>query len=776
MKAFTPLIAALLAAPSAAAEAPARESALQWGITTPMGLSAAQLGAYQVEGQSSAPLQYLETRSARSVTLGLASLDTVPESPGAAGFRLSEAGDASGETLMRPVRIGRDRQVIGYDDDMQPLFGARLHLLFPRPLQPETAYRLSVDPALTGGARSITLTYHPQRISGSIQVNQVGYAPDAPKFAVIGNWLGSAGPMPIDDAGFQVIDSRSGKPVFAGTAERRAIADPWSGNEVFAADFTNLETPGEYHIKVPGVGVSDQFRIAPDVYDPVYRGVMRLFYHSRNSIRILAPWADPGHERPEGGIPAALDGVYHAAVAGSVLGCAEPDCRRRRVARGWFDAGDYGQYVPNAAPVWYYVGAGLDLTPGRFRDGDLRIPESGNGIPDVLDELEWGMDWMLAMQDSVDGGVYFRIASASWDDTLPHRLTQQRLIAEKTTHATASFAAAAAIHARLLKPYREARARQALTAAERAWQFLETHPQWPAEGERYKNPKGVHAGEYAEKTALDNRLWAAAELYRTTGNAGYRTAYERLAPKVHVDPTNAVSYDKQALAAFWAYLMSDDAQRDPTHITQACKAMLESANWRIRMATDNAYRAPVHHFIGFVGWGSFAQSTRATIPLLQAYKLSGEQRLLDWAWQSPNPQLGVNPQSLSYITGFGKRSPRWPLSKLSQYDDLAEPLTGIPVPGPHWHIPASWPQMAAVNAAYLPPDKPSKKEPREAADFADAYPALRRYTDSQYLPHMSEPTVANYAETGIAFGLLREAGLGKAISHDSCACCSDTAR
>jgi len=182
--------------------------------------------------------------------------------------------------------------------------------------------------------------------------------------------------------------------------------------------------------------------------------------------------------------------------------------------------------------------------------------------------------------------------------------------------------------------------------------------------------------------------------------------------------------------------MPNDEQRDPARIEQACKATLESANWRMRMATDNAYRAPVHHFIGFVGWGSFAQSRRATIPLLQAYELSGEQRLLDWVWHSPNPQLGVNPQSLSYIAGFGTRSPLWPLSKLAQDDDLTEPLTGIPVPGPHWRIPASWPQMAAVNTSYLPPDKPSEKEPRDAVDFADTYPALRRYRDSEYLPDM----------------------------------------
>lgn len=718
----------------------------------------------------------METRSTRTITLGLVLLDDAPESISRGGFRLSQIATVPTQQPMRPVRIGHDRQVVGYDDDMQPFFGVRFHLLFPQPLQPGMPYRLELDPTLTNGAKSITVLYNPKQISGSIQVNQVGYVPDAPKFAVIGNWLGTAGAMPVDDARFRVVDAETGQTRFEGNAERRAIADPWSGNEVFEADFSALKLPGHYYLEVPGIGVSDRFSIANDVYDPVYRGVMRLFYHSRNSTPVRAPWADPGYERPEGGVPSALDGSYQAAVAESILGCAEQDCTQKRISRGWFDAGDYGQYVPNAAPVWYFVGAGLDLARGRFRDGDLRIPESGNGIPDVIDELEWGMDWMLTMQDNVDGGVYFRIASAHWDDGLPHQVTRPRLIAEKTSHATASFAAAAAIHARLIKPYDPKRAERVLAAAEHAWQFLETHPQWPAEGDRYKNPKGINAGEYAEKSALDNRLWAAAELYRSTGEARYRGAYESLAPRVDVDPTNTVSYDKQSLAAFWAYLMPDDDERDPARVEQACRAMRESANWRIRMAKNHPYRAAVHHFIGFTGWGSFAQSTRATIPLLQGYKLSGEQRLLDGAWQSPGPQLGTNPQSLSYITGFGTRSPLWPLSKLSQYDDVKAPLKGIPVPGPHWHVPASSPQMAAVNASYLPPDKPSKAPPREATDFADAYPVLRRYTDSQYLPQMSEPTVANYAETGIAFGLLRAAGLGAEIGRRPCDCCAKGSR
>jgi hypothetical protein len=723
------------------------------GVTTPLGLGEDQLRAMQARRVEADPVRSVELRSHRALTLVLpGGAETSP--------RL-DAGDirlvGPGGQPRRPARTGADRQVIGYDAARRAIVGRRIHLLFEEPLAPGVRHHL----LLSGDAPAIALTYRPDRITGSIQASQVGYVPGATKLAFAGNWLGSAGPMPVDEARFEVLAEATGEVVLSARAEPIADHDAWSGNRLLLLDFSAVREPGHYRIRIPGLGVSDRFGIAPDIYAPLYRGVFRLFFHNRTGMAVEERYADAGHARPQGGVPAALDGVLHPSVRASKLGCGEDGCGRRQVSGGWFDAGDYGQYVPNAAPVWFSVGAALDLAPSRFRDGDLGLPESGNGIPDVLDELDWGMRWLLSMQDS-DGGVHFRIASKSWDDSLPHRIEEPRLIGERTTHATASFAAAAAIHARLIQPYDAARAKRVLAAAEAAWDFIDTHPQWPAEGERYRNPTAMHAGEYADASATDNRLWAAAELLRTTGRDRYRRAYRELAPKVQVDPTNPVSYDKQTMAAFWAYVM-DDAGRDPTLLKQARDAVLESGRWRARMALRHPYRAPVHPHIGFVGWGSFALSTRATLPLLQAYALSGEQDLLDWAWQSPTPQLGANPQALCYISGFGARSPRRPLSKLSEYDGMPEPLLGIPVLGPHWHVPAMSPQMQAVNAAYHPPTEPDGRQPRSDAEYRAAYPALRRYTDSDYLPQMSEPTVADYAQVGVAYGLLREPGVGEEI-------------
>jgi len=292
----------------------------------------------------------------------------------------------------------------------------------------------------------------------------------------------------------------------------------------------------------------------------------------------------------------------------------------------------------------------------------------------------------------------------------------------------------------------------ALSAAERAWQFTTSHPQWPAEGERYRNRPGMSAGEYSDASALDNRMWAAAELLRTTGDRRYIDFFEENFPRLKLDPTGEVSYSEQGMAAVWAYLQSTHADRDPAVVAAARKALVAGADWRIRQMEANPWYAPSHPRRSLTGWGNFAHSTRAALTLLQAYALTGDRQYVEWARMTPHVQLGMNPQGLCYITGLGARSPRHPLSKLSQYSGADEPLPGLPVHGPHARLPGNWPTTRLVTAAYWP----LPLEDGAAPDGGDGYPVLRRYTDSDQLPPMNEPTVAEIARVGIAFALLRD--------------------
>jgi hypothetical protein len=340
---------------------------------------------------------------------------------------------------------------------------------------------------------------------------------------------------------------------------------------------------------------------------------------------------------------------------------------------------------------------------------------------------------------------------------LPQDVETPRYLFEKTTHATASFAAALAIHARMLEAVTDQSAQDLAAQAELAWDFIAQQPLWPGEGDRYINPPGVHAGEYPDKSSIDNRLWAAGELYRLTGNTRYMQAFVTLFSKVQVDPTALTSFKDQLLAACWALVMAEREGRPVDEHTseQVRNILLSSADWLIRMTDNHPYLAPMHHDLRFTGWGSFAHSTRAILPLLQAHALTKKQVYLDYAMQMSNPQLGTNPQSISYITGIGSRSPRYPLSKLSQFSGLDRPLTGIPVNGPHYHLPALWNSTRKVNNTYVPLEQgPASAEQEGSVQLT--YPALRRYIDATPLPPMSEPTVTEYARTAIGLALLQQ--------------------
>ncbi len=456
-------------------------------------------------------------------------------------------------------------------------------------------------------------------------------------------------------------------------------------------------------MRVPGLGVSDPFAIGAEVYEAPYRAVMRLFYHSRNGTRVVGPWADPGYERPQGGVPPDLDAAFHPAVASSPLSAdsttATGPAARHRVRGGWFDAGDYGQYVPNAAPVWYLVGAALDLAPQRFGDGDLGIPESGNGIPDVLDELEWGLDWLLGMQDPSDGGVWFRLASRTWDDGPPDRITAPRLLAEKTSHATAAFAAACALHARLIRPYRPERADLALAAARRAWGFLTTHPDWPALGQRYKNPPDVRAGDYADADPRDNRLWAAAELYRSTDEAAFRDAFEAALPGLKIDPTAGVSFKDFALAGLWAYLLAEGGGKDHRWVAEA-RATLAHRQGRVpglglaEPPPPARGQSPVPVLSDRV-WGQVP-----AVPTVQAHPGWGAGRS---AQGYPHPGAPLSPPRP--LAGDGRGQYRLPASRSAGWTQAPGQRglrRGLPGPAPLHRRPGPAPHVRAHGGGLCP--------------------------------------------------------------------------
>ena len=176
--------------------------------------------------------------------------------------------------------------------------------------------------------------------------------------------------------------------------------------------------------------VADDPQSSEDVYADVYRATTRVSYRKRDTT-LTAPYADPGFERS--GIGDLLDAVFHPVLGDYPLTRGEQPFAFKAISKGWYDAGDYGQYTHNAASVWPTIVLALALAPAcLLTDGELGIPESGNGIPDIVDELRWGIQCALSMQDD-DGSVYWWIGSGCWDTGMPADVSEARFVYEKTT-------------------------------------------------------------------------------------------------------------------------------------------------------------------------------------------------------------------------------------------------------------------------------------------------------------------------------------------------------
>jgi len=561
------------------------------------------------------------------------------------------------------------------------------------------------------------------------------------------------GPLRLPDPPPDVIlqDAVTSTPVLTVPLTLRHANDELSGEDVYAFDFSALTTPGTYRAYVPGLGLSDPFTVSVNALDFAAYTTARGLYYQRCGTALTPPYADPRFARPidHEYDPAGrrIDAAFHDSLPSTPLYNGEVPGQMIDAHGGWHDAGDYGKYLPTAAGALWRLFTAYDMAPDHFQDNAWNIPESGNGVPDLLDEARWEVDWIARIQAS-DGGVYHKVTAQTWFGGMPQEESSPRYVFEKTTHDTALAAALFASASRLWAPYDAALAADYLTRAEQAWAFLQAHPTaTPAGG--FHNPEGNHTGGYNDPEDVDNRLWAAAELYRTTGQATYRQYFEHWW-QTHAHPWTGNEWQVFYKNAYWAYLNATWPDADPTIKDEIRTIVLSRADPLVQRTKANPYRNGARLDVpGWIGWGAFSQSTGSSFALLLAWAVSGNETYREAAYVNLDTQLGANPLAMSFITGLGARYPHDPLHKPSVYDHVAEPVPGIPVFGVFAHLPNSQPHYwtAQSDEYNYPP----------TYDLLDPYPILRRYADAHQLVPMSEFTVLEMATAAVSFGLLRPA-------------------
>lgn len=523
-----------------------------------------------------------------------------------------------------------------------------------------------------------------------IQLNQVGFLPGAAKWAAV----------PVASSAtagaatrFSVVDARSGKTVLSGGLGV-PVAWPMAHAHFRLADFSALKAPGRYRVRVPGLPDSAPFEIKADAYAALGAASLKAFYLNRASTA-LPPRHAGAYARPAG--HADTEVLVHASAAGP----GRPEGAVISAPKGWYDAGDYNKYIVNSGISTYTLLAAWEHFPAHFRQQSLNIPESGNTLPDVLDEALWNLDWMLAMQDPADGGVYHKLTNKGFDGAvMPHQATAPRYVVQKTTAAALNFAAVMATASRVFAAYEREQpglSARMRAAAERAWQWARANP-----AVVYRQPADVKTGGYDDDQLADEFAWAAAELYITTRDDAYLAAMQPEKVATGVPGWNSVA----PLA--WVSLAHHRARLTPA----ADRALIEA---RIRTQAEalaavwkaSPYRVSMQP--KDLVWGSNAVALNQALMLVQGHRLTGDRTQLDAAQALLDYVLGRNALGISMVTGFGTRSTQQPHHRPSMADGIAAPVPGFlaggPNPGLHdrAHCPVPYPSDVPAKA-YLDHD------------------------------------------------------------------------
>lgn len=494
----------------------------------------------------------------------------------------------------------------------------------------------------------------------AIKLDQVGYPVGATKVAVV------SAPATT----FVVKCVGKDKPVFEGRLTP-AVQDADTGDTVSLADFTPVRDRGTYYIEVPGVGRSWPFRIGDDVYDRTYYLAMRAFYGQRCGTAVdLGP---------------RFEGYSHPAC--HLRGAFDPSSGRtgaHNVHFGWHDAGDYGRYIPSSAIATATLLWAWEMYAPKLEHVRLDIPESGRAAPDFLSEVRWDLEWMLSMQDG-DGGVWHKETTAEFakfvlpqDDPAPSLVIGTGKAPFKSTCATADLAAVAAIAARAYASVDEAFAKRNLQAARKAWTWAEQNP-----NVTFANPTGIATGEYGDRRCSDERLWAAAEIWRTTGEAAYlRYFVENYTGFLDaLDAPAAENWANLANMALWSYALADRNDNNQAATTAIRQKILEAAQVIATRTRSSAYR--VSMTAADYVWGSNGVAANYSMQLLIANRLPPHAEFSEAALDNLHYLLGRNTFSLSWVTQTGANPFKHPHHRPSIADPARAPWPGLLAGGPN---------------------------------------------------------------------------------------------
>ena len=390
-----------------------------------------------------------------------------------------------------------------------------------------TAYKYKIKAKCEGGwtnwgaKESFTTNSNSYVTDEHIKIDQFGYRPSAEKVAVISNHVTgfNAGDSFTPGSTYEVKNVSDGQTVFTATisAWNNGNEDGLSGDQVWWFDFSSVTTAGTYYIFDPTNNVgSYEFEINDAVYDEVLKQAVRSFYYQRcGSAKTTTHGGDWHDVACHVGANQDLNSL---SVTNQSAGTSKD------LSGGWHDAGDYTKYVNFTYSTLHDMLFAYQENVNAWGD-DYNIPESGNGIPDLLDEIKYELDWLLKMQ-LADGSVIMKVGVDCYQAGSPASAdTAPRFYSSAEASSTRTFASVMA-HAAIVfqsVPALSTYGDQLLTKAELAWNWVDTNPATS----NYDNAGFCSANpEMSAYTQDMVRLGAAVFLYVATNNTTYRNYFD----------------------------------------------------------------------------------------------------------------------------------------------------------------------------------------------------------------------------------------------------------